>query len=89
MDASRAAGRRRPRRPTAAGAAAEPGITNTQEAGVDEGGIVKMRGDILVILRRGRLFTVSTGRRRDAADRFDRRLPARRGRRAATGMTRC
>jgi Beta propeller domain len=35
-------------------------ITNTQEAGVDEGGIVKVRGDILVILRRGRLFTVST-----------------------------
>nr|WP_294847995.1 beta-propeller domain-containing protein [uncultured Sphingomonas sp.] len=34
-------------------------ITNTQEASVDEGGIVKKRGDILVILRRGRLFTVS------------------------------
>jgi hypothetical protein len=28
--------------------------------GVDEGGIVKNRGDTLVILRRGRLFTVST-----------------------------
>lgn len=39
------------------------GITNTQEAGVDEGGIVKMHGDdILVILRRGRIFTVSTAR---------------------------
>ena len=37
----------------------EDGITNVQEAGVDEGGIVKVRGDILVILRRGRLFTVS------------------------------
>jgi len=37
-------------------------ITNTQEAGVDEGGIVKVYGDMLVILRRGRLFTVSTGR---------------------------
>lgn len=35
-------------------------ITNTQEAEVDEGGIVKKRGDLLVILRRGRLFTVST-----------------------------
>jgi hypothetical protein len=35
-------------------------ITNTQEADVDEGGIVKKRGDMLVILRRGRLFTVST-----------------------------
>ena len=34
-------------------------ITNTQEADVDEGGIVKKRGDLLVILRRGRLFTVS------------------------------
>ena len=37
-------------------------ITNTQEVGVDEGGIVKVRGDTLVILRRGRLFTVSTKR---------------------------
>lgn len=34
-------------------------ITNTQEADVDEGGIVKVAGDYLVILRRGRLFTVS------------------------------
>lgn len=41
------------------GSAAES-ITNTQVVGVDEGGIVKVRGDILVILRRGRLFTVST-----------------------------
>ena len=38
---------------------ATPSITNTQEADVDEGGIVKVRGDTLVILRRGRLFTVS------------------------------
>jgi hypothetical protein len=35
------------------------GITNNQVADVDEGDIVKLRGDILVILRRGRLFTVS------------------------------
>jgi hypothetical protein len=35
------------------------GITNNQEADVDEGGIVKMRGDIMVVLRRGRLFTIS------------------------------
>ncbi|WGM37508.1 beta-propeller domain-containing protein [Caulobacter sp. NIBR1757] len=35
-------------------------ITNTQEADIDEGGIVKARGDLLIILRRGRLFTVST-----------------------------
>jgi hypothetical protein len=34
-------------------------ITNTQEAGVDEGGIVNQRGDILIVLRRGRLVTVS------------------------------
>lgn len=35
-------------------------ITNVQTEGVDEGGIVKRVGDHLVILRRGRLFTVST-----------------------------
>ena len=38
---------------------AAPSITNVQEAGVDEGGIVKQVGDYLIILRRGRLFTVS------------------------------
>ncbi|HEX2081136.1 MAG TPA: beta-propeller domain-containing protein [Longimicrobium sp.] len=32
-----------------------------QHAGVDEGGIVKVHGDYLVILRRGRLFTVRIG----------------------------
>ncbi|MGQ0590433.1 MAG: beta-propeller domain-containing protein [Sphingosinicella sp.] len=36
-----------------------PNITNTQEANVDEGGIVKVIGEHLVVLRRGRLFTVS------------------------------
>ena len=36
-------------------------VTNTQHAGVDEGGIVKVHGDHLVILRRGRLFTVRVG----------------------------
>lgn len=47
-------------------------ITNVQEAGVDEGGIVKKRGDLLVILRRGRLFTVSTaGGRMRAVDMAD------------------
>lgn len=35
-----------------------PTITNNQEAGVDEGDIVKLWGDTLVILRRGRVFTV-------------------------------
>lgn len=39
----------------------DDGITNTQVAGVDEGGIVKVHGDHLVILRRGRLFTVKVG----------------------------
>jgi Beta propeller domain len=36
-------------------------ITNVQQQGVDEGDIVKMHGKDLVILRRGRLFTVSLG----------------------------
>ena len=41
---------------------AEPGqITNVQEAGVDEGGIVKVAGEYLVVLRRGRIFTVRHG----------------------------
>ncbi|WP_371819730.1 beta-propeller domain-containing protein [Erythrobacter sp. 3-20A1M] len=39
----------------------EPGITNTQEVGVDEGGIVKRHGDHLIVLRRGRLFSVAIG----------------------------
>jgi hypothetical protein len=36
-------------------------VTNRQHAGVDEGGIVKVHGDHLVVLRRGRLFTVAIG----------------------------
>ncbi len=39
----------------------EDSITNNQHAGVDEGGIVKVHGEHLVILRRGRLFTVRVG----------------------------
>ncbi len=42
--------------------AASPSITNNQEANVDEGDIVKMHGNTMVILRRGRLFTVSLAR---------------------------
>ena len=38
-------------------------ITNVQHAGVDEGGIVKLHGNYLVVLRRGRLFTVAIGDR--------------------------
>jgi len=33
-------------------------VTNVQHAGVDEGGIVKLHGEHLVVLRRGRLFTI-------------------------------
>jgi hypothetical protein len=36
-------------------------ITNNQVLGVDEGDIVKHRGDYLIVLRRGRLFTVRVG----------------------------
>lgn len=43
------------------GAASADSVTNTQEAGVDEGGIVKVHGNHLVMLRRGRLFTVAIG----------------------------
>lgn len=54
-----------PPAPVAAAAAPAPAaadaITNVQTAGVDEGGIVKRHGDHLVILRRGRLFTVRIG----------------------------
>jgi Beta propeller domain len=47
--------------PATAAAAAESSITNVQTAGVDEGGIVKRAGEYLVVLRRGRLFTVRIG----------------------------
>ena len=43
----------------AAAAGASDSVTNVQHAGVDEGGIVKLHGEHLVILRRGRLFTVN------------------------------
>jgi hypothetical protein len=57
-----------------AAAIAEPNIANTQEANVDEGGIVKVHGRHLVVLRRGRLFTIDTAdgglRRVDQIDAF-------------------
>lgn len=57
-----------------------PSVTNVQEAGVDEGGLVKRHGDHLVILRRGRLFTVEIAgndlRPVAAIDAFDPRLDA-------------
>ena len=34
-------------------------VTNNQEQGVDEGDLVKLSGDTLIVLRRGRLFTIS------------------------------
>jgi hypothetical protein len=37
--------------------------TNNQHAGVDEGDIVKRLDDVLVVLRRGRLFTIGIGGR--------------------------
>ena len=52
-----------PAAPAAAKAeGAAESITNTQTAGIDEGGIVKVHGKHLVILRRGRLFTVAIDR---------------------------
>ncbi|WP_299324042.1 beta-propeller domain-containing protein [Parasphingopyxis sp.] len=50
----------------------EESITNNQTADVDEGGIVKRRGDLLIVLRRGRLFTISTaGGEMRAIDHID------------------
>lgn len=48
--------------PAPASAPGSDKITNTQIGGVDEGDIVKAHGDLLVVLRRGRLFTVSLAR---------------------------
>ncbi|WP_432200297.1 beta-propeller domain-containing protein [Erythrobacter sp. W53] len=45
--------------PEADGASTD--ITNNQEAGVDEGGLVKATKDFLVVLRRGRIFTIRHG----------------------------
>jgi hypothetical protein len=45
----------------AASAEAAESVTNVQTAGVDEGGIVKLHGKHLVMLRRGKLFTVAVG----------------------------
>src|SRR2546422_5981890 len=47
--------------PAKSSADKDDSVTNTQHAGVDEGGIVKLHGDPLVVLRRGRLFTVKVG----------------------------
>jgi hypothetical protein len=44
--------------PSSPGADSNEEITNNQEAGVDEGGIVKNVGSNLVVLRKGRLYLV-------------------------------
>lgn len=58
----------------AAPAAASDAITNVQTVGVDEGDIVKKQGDYLIVLRRGRLFSLDIGggglRARSAVDAF-------------------
>ena len=41
-------------------AQSNPSITNTQEAGVDEGDIVKQVGQFLLVLQDGRIFSVDT-----------------------------
>jgi len=52
-----------------------PNITNNQNVGVDEGGIVKQIGNYLVVLQDGRVFSVELGQREGAplrlADRID------------------
>lgn len=50
-----------PASPAVKASAEAESVTNVQHAGVDEGGIVKLHGEHLVILRRGRLFTVRIG----------------------------
>ncbi len=51
----------RPAATSSSPSAAPTSITNNQEVGVDEGDIVKVHGQHLVVLRRGRLFTVHIG----------------------------
>lgn len=46
-------------------------ITNNQEASVDEGGIVKRKGDYLIVLRRGRLYSIHIGSQLNKADEID------------------
>ncbi len=61
--------------PTAAAATPDnPDITNVQEAGVDEGGIVKQVGRFLLVLHHARIFSVDLGADGAAprlADRID------------------
>ena len=49
-------------RVAAADAPESDAITNVQTQGVDEGGIVKKLGDYLIVLRRGRIFSIEAGK---------------------------
>jgi hypothetical protein len=60
--------------PPAAQASVNPGITNTQTAGVDEGGIVKQIGRFLIVLQDGRLFSADLGSGEGAALRLAGRI---------------
>ncbi|HYI86314.1 MAG TPA: beta-propeller domain-containing protein, partial [Burkholderiales bacterium] len=53
--------------PAAEAAASADSVTNVQHSGVDEGGIVKLHGEHLLILRRGRLFSVEVSSLRPVA----------------------
>lgn len=50
-------------RVASADASESDAITNVQTQGVDEGGIVKKLGDYLIVLRRGRIFSIEAGKR--------------------------
>ena len=49
-------------------AISENNITNNQEKNVDEGGIVKRLGDYMIILRRGKLYSLHIGQSLTKAD---------------------
>ncbi len=52
-------------------AAIEASLTNNQVAGVDEGDIVKASGDYLLVLRRGRIFSLRVGATVEPIDHID------------------
>jgi hypothetical protein len=53
------------------GSALNPEITNNQNIGVDEGGIVKQIGPYLMVLQDGRIFSVDTRTNMRLADRMN------------------
>lgn len=46
-------------------------ITNNQEAAVDEGGIVKRKGNNLIVLRKGKLYSIHIGAQLTKTDEID------------------